>query len=61
LGAAPDAFARQDIDSQTYLTLLQSVVSRESDLQDRELAVRVAEIQLETTLFLPPSDQRAAP
>jgi outer membrane protein TolC len=61
LGSAPDAFARQDIDSQTYLTLLQSAVSRESDLQDRELAVRVAEIQLETTLFLPPSDQRAAP
>jgi outer membrane protein TolC len=61
MGAAPDAFARQDIDSQTYLTLLQSVISRQTDLQDRELAVRVAEIQLETTLFLPPSDQRAAP
>jgi outer membrane protein TolC len=61
MGGAPDAFARQDIDSQTYLTLLQSVISRQTDLQDRELAVRVAEIQLETTLFLPPSDQRAAP
>ncbi|HEY2048755.1 MAG TPA: TolC family protein [Caulobacteraceae bacterium] len=61
MGAAPDSFARQDIDSQTYLTLLQSVISRQTDLQDRELAVRVAEIQLETTLFLPPSDQRAAP
>ncbi|MBV8681315.1 MAG: TolC family protein [Caulobacteraceae bacterium] len=60
LGASPAAFARRDIDSQTYLTLLQSVISRETDLQDRQLAVRVAEIQLETALFLPPTDQRAA-
>ncbi len=54
LRPAPAARARGDIDSQTYLGLVQTVVSKEADLQDRELAARMAEIALETDLFAPP-------
>ena len=53
------AYDRGDIDSQTYLTLSQNALSRRADLDDRELAARVAEIVLETALFLPPADARA--
>ncbi len=53
---APEALARGDIDSATYLALLQSVVGKEADLEDKELAERMAEIQLETALFLPPAE-----
>ena len=53
------AYGRGDIDSQTYLTLSQNVLSKRADLDDRELAARLAEIQLETALFLPPADSRA--
>jgi outer membrane protein TolC len=60
LGPAPAAFIRGDIDSQAYLTLLQTVVTKRADLEDRELAARMAEIQLETALFVPPSDLAAA-
>jgi hypothetical protein len=34
---------------------VQTVVSKCADLEDRELAARMAEIQLETALFSPPS------
>jgi outer membrane protein TolC len=53
------AYARGDIDSQTYLTLSQNVLSKRADLDDRDLAARLAEIQLETALFLPPANSRA--
>ncbi|WP_165837067.1 TolC family protein [Phenylobacterium hankyongense] len=54
------AYDRGDIDSQTYLTLSQTALSRRADLDDKELAARLAEIALETALFLPPADSRAA-
>ena len=55
------AYDRGDIDSQTYLTLSQTVLSRRADLNDKELAARLAEISLETALFLPPAESRATP
>ncbi len=55
------AYDRGDIDSQTYLTLTQNLLSRRADLDDRELAARIAEIQLETALFLPPTTSSTAP
>lgn len=55
------AYDRGDLDSQTYLTLTQNILSKRADLDDRELARRLAEIQLETALFLPPANSRAAP
>jgi len=55
LKPAPGALSRGDIDSQPYLTLVQTVVGRRADLEDRELAARMAEIQLETALFAPPA------
>ena len=61
LGPAPAAFARGDLDSQAYLALVQSVIGKRADLEDRRLAARMAEIQLETALFLPPKTSRAAP
>lgn len=53
------AYARGDIDNQTYLTLSQNALSRRAELDDRELAARLGEIQLETALFLPPANSRA--
>jgi len=53
------AFGRGDIDSQTWLTLAQTALSRRADLDDHALAARIAEIALETALFLPPADSRA--
>ena len=58
---AQAAYRRGDIDSQTYLTLSQSALARRADLDDRELAAKVAEIQLETALFLPPATSRLNP
>ncbi|MDB5476664.1 MAG: TolC family protein [Phenylobacterium sp.] len=55
------AYDRGDIDSQTYLSLIQNVLSKRADLDDRELQARLAEIQLETALFLPPANSRTAP
>jgi outer membrane protein TolC len=55
------AHNRRDIDSQTYLTLSQAALSRRADLDDKQLAARLAEIMLETALFLPPAAARAAP
>ncbi|HEX3918818.1 MAG TPA: TolC family protein [Caulobacteraceae bacterium] len=60
LAPAPAAFARGDIDSQTYLALVQTVIARRADLADRELTARLAEIQLETALFAPPSPEPAS-
>jgi outer membrane protein TolC len=54
------AYDRGDLDSQTYLTLSQTALTRRADLDDKELAARLAEIALETALFLPPADSRAA-
>src|SRR5262249_13532037 len=54
------AYRRGDLDSQAYLTLLQNVLAKRADLTDRALAARWAEIQLETALFLPPANFRAA-
>lgn len=53
------AYGRGDIDSQTYLNLSQNALSRRADLDDRRLAARLAEIQMETALFLPPANARA--
>jgi outer membrane protein TolC len=55
------AYDRGDLDSQTYLTLTQNILGKRADLDDKELARRLAEIQLETALFLPPASSRAAP
>ena len=55
LKPAPAALQRGDIDSAAYLALVQTVVSKRADLEDRELAARMAEIQLETALFAPPA------
>ena len=58
---AQRAYDRGDIDSQTYLTLTQTRLARRADLDDRELVARLAQIQLETMLFLPPTPAGAAP
>ena len=55
------AYDRRDIDSQTYLTLSQNVLAKRAELDDKALAARLAEIALETALFLPPAESRAAP
>lgn len=55
------AYDRRDIDSQIYLTLSQAALSRRADLDDKQLAARLAEINLETALFLPPAAARTAP
>ena len=60
LRPAPGALARGDIDSQTYLTLVQTVIGKRAELEDRELAARIAEIQLETALFAPPAELAGA-
>jgi outer membrane protein TolC len=60
-GPALAAYDRGDLDSQTYLTLSQNVLSKRADLDDKSLAARLAEIALETALFLPPAESRAAP
>ena len=57
-GPALAAYDRRDVDSQTYLTLSQSLLSRRADLADKSLAARLAEIALETALFLPPAESR---
>jgi len=58
---AEAALARHDLDSQGYLTLVQNALAKRADLADRELAARLAEIQLETALFLPPASSRSSP
>lgn len=55
------AYDRGDLDSQTYLTLSQNVLFKRADLDDKSLAARLANIALETSLFLPPAESRSAP
>lgn len=54
------AYDRGDIDSQTYLTLSQAALSRRADLDNLELAARLAQISLESALFMPPVDAKAS-
>jgi outer membrane protein TolC len=54
------AYDRGHIDSQTYLTLSQNALLRRADLNGSVLAARLAEIALETALFLPPAESRTA-
>ncbi len=49
------AFAAGDIDGPTYLAALQTYAGRLTDASDRALTARLAEITLETVLFLPPA------
>ena len=55
------AYARGDVDSQAYLALEQNALSRKADLADKRLAARLAEIALETALFIPPAAAGARP
>ena len=57
---ASSAYARGDIDSATYLGLVQNALSRRADLEDKRLAALQAEAALETALFLPPAELRAS-
>ncbi|MBV9509185.1 MAG: TolC family protein [Caulobacteraceae bacterium] len=57
---APEALQRRDIDSGTYLALTQAAAGAETHLEDRELAARLAQIALETALFIPPVQARTA-
>lgn len=61
LAPAQAAYDRGDLDSQTYLTLVQASFTRRADLDDARLQARLAEAALETLLFLPPADSRAKP
>ena len=54
IGSAEVAYGRGDLDSQAYLALVQTALSKRADLDDARLQARLAEIQLETLLFLPP-------
>jgi outer membrane protein TolC len=54
------AYDRGHIDSQTYLTLSQNALLRRADLNGSVLAARLAEIALQTALFLPPAESRTA-
>jgi outer membrane protein TolC len=55
---AREALARGDIDSAAFLALEQSALTHAVALQDDRLAVALADISLETVLFLP-SDESA--
>ena len=55
---ASAAYRRGDIDSATYLGLVQNALSRRADLEDKRLAMLQAEAALETALFLPPAELR---
>ena len=57
---AQAAYARGDIDSGSYLSLVQNALSRRADLEDKRLAAFQAESALETALFLPPAASRAS-
>ncbi len=53
---AKGAYARGDIDSGSYLSLMQAALARRADLEDKRLAAFQAEAALETALFLPPAE-----
>jgi outer membrane protein TolC len=55
------AYLRGDIDSGTYLALVQAALSRRADLEDKRRAALAAEAALETSLFMPPAVQKAYP
>lgn len=57
---ATAAYGRGDIDSATYLTLVQNALSRRADLEDKRLAMLQAEAALEQALFLPPAEFRGS-
>jgi cobalt-zinc-cadmium efflux system outer membrane protein len=61
LGPARAAYGRGDLDSQAYLALVQQALTRRADLDDARLQARLAEIELETLLFLPPPTSRSKP
>jgi outer membrane protein TolC len=54
------AYDRGDIDSATYLTLVQNALTRRADLEDKRLQALQAEAALEQALFLPPAELRAS-
>lgn len=57
---AAAAVARGDIDSQAYLAITQAALNRRADLDDKTAAAQLAEIALETVLFLPPAPSKAS-
>jgi outer membrane protein TolC len=57
---AAAAYGRGDIDSATYLTLVQNALTRRADLEDKRLAALQAEAALEQALFLPPAELRGS-
>lgn len=57
---ASAAISRGDIDSQAYLAIAQSALTRRADLDDKTTAALLAEIALETALFLPPAQSKAS-
>ena len=59
-GLASAAYRRGDLDSATWLTLVQNALSRRADLEDKRLAALQAEAALEQALFLPPAELRAS-
>jgi cobalt-zinc-cadmium efflux system outer membrane protein len=58
---ASAAYDRGDLDSQAFFTLSQTLLSKRADLDDKALTARLANIALETALFLPPAESRGAP
>jgi outer membrane protein TolC len=58
---ADAAYRRNDLDGASYVTLAQNLLTKTADLQDRRLAARLAEITLETALFLPPAASEGRP
>jgi outer membrane protein TolC len=58
---AQAAWDRNDLDAASYLTLAQNLLNKTADLRDRRLAARLAEIQLETALFLSPAGLETRP
>lgn len=50
------AFARRDLDSAAYLAIEQAVIKEVVAMWDTRLARRLADIGLETVLFLPPAE-----
>jgi outer membrane protein TolC len=57
---AQAAYDRGDIDSGTYLTMVQAAFSRRADLEDKRLQAFQAEAAIETALFLPPAELRSS-
>ncbi len=58
--AAP-AYARGDLDSGGYLALQQAAINKRAALIDQRLAVRLADIGVQTVLFLPMGSSESQP